>query len=141
MAQPDLGRWGKGFHGAFGANDELATAIDFIIAPVEKKDRAMGANGAINYHELMTNDMLEAHLTKLAASQHVFLTGDRYRAQNILAAKPPGSPVLPTWLGDRANARSKAAYQRGVRVGKGQGEGTSKKGKPWEGKAAGPEGS
>ena len=90
----------------------------------------MGADGAINYQELISNDTLEAHLTKLAANQHVFLTGDRFGAQNIMAAKPPGSSVLPSWLEERANASSKAAFQRGQRVSKGKGKGEKgKKGK------------
>ncbi len=46
------------------------------MTPVEEKDAALGARGEYIYHYILGSDVLEGHLTKLAAMMHVRATGD-----------------------------------------------------------------
>ena len=71
--------------------------------PVEVDDGRGGFDGDLVYQTLITNDTVEGHLFKLVPAQHVARTGHRFGAEDILAARPPGSPILPPWMADCAN--------------------------------------
>ena len=72
---------------------------------------------------LETDDQLEISLRQLAAAREYRLTGDDSASAHILAARPPGASILPSWLADESRAYSQAIHKQGLRTrGKGGGK-------------------
>ena len=93
-------------------------------------------------HALLTDDIVEVGLRRLAAYVHAHRTGDSVAATRMLAVKPPGAntDIAPEWLvteasghshweykrTERVKAMSRMGQQKGDQWGKGRGKGKKK---------------
>ena len=112
--------------GPFGEWYQICTTLDFELAPLEERDSQLGLRGNLVFATIASNDRLEADLRRLGGLLHYRNTKDREGALSMMAVRPPGGSIMPTWLENRANDASRSVDQRNSRVRRQKGRGAGK---------------